>query len=133
MTSVQPLGKSSRIAILTYLAASAAVFLLMMIVGLVMRASQAQIIGVPPQFFYQLMTAHGGGMIVISGLASSAVLWYFLRRYTNLYTPILWINLGLFLTGVVFVLSSIFIGGFAGAWTFLFPLPSHGLGIWSTN
>lgn len=133
MTSVQPLGKSSRIAILTYLAASAAVFLLMMIVGLVMRASQAQIIGVPPQFFYQLMTAHGGGMIVISGLASSAVLWYFLRRYTSLYTPILWINLGLFLTGVVFVLSSIFIGGFAGAWTFLFPLPSHGLGIWSTN
>jgi len=133
MTSVQPLGKSSRAAILTYLAASAAVFLLMMIVGLVMRASQAQIIGVPPQFFYQLMTAHGGGMIVISGLASSAVLWYFLRRYTSLYTPILWINLGLFLTGVVFVLSSIFIGGFAGAWTFLFPLPSHGLGIWSTN
>jgi len=45
MTSVQPLGKSSRAAILTYLAASAAVFLLMMIVGLVMRASQAQIIG----------------------------------------------------------------------------------------
>jgi len=68
MTSLQPLSKSSRIAILIYLGASAAVFLLMMVVGLVMRASQAQLIGVPPQFFYQLMTAHGGGMIVTSGL-----------------------------------------------------------------
>jgi len=133
MISLQPLSKSSRLAILTYLGASAAVFLLMMIVGLVMRASQAELIGVPPQFFYQLMTAHGGGMVVTSGLASSAVLWYFLRRYTSLYAPILWINLGLFLIGVGLILGSIFLGGFAGAWTFLFPLPSHGLGIWSTN
>ncbi len=133
MSPLQPLNKSARLAILCYVGISAIVFLLMMIVGLVMRASQAQLIGVPPQFFYQLMTAHGGSMIVTSGLAASAVLWYFLRRYTNLYTPILWINLGLFLTGVVLILGSIFIGGFAGAWTFLFPLPSHGLGIWSTG
>jgi len=87
----------------------------------------------PPAFFYKLMTAHGGGMIVTSGLASSAVLWYFLRRYTKLYTPVLWINLGFFLAGVVLVLGSIFVGNFAGAWTFLFPLPSNGLGMWETN
>jgi len=133
MSSLQPLSKSSRLAIVIYLGASAAVFLLMMVIGLVMRAAQAELIGVPPQFFYQLMTAHGGGMVVTSGLASSAVLWYFLRRYTNLYTPVLWINLGLFLSGVALILGSIFIGGFAGAWTFLFPLPSHGLGLWDNT
>ncbi len=129
-SNLKPLPRSARTGILTYLSISAAVYLLMMLAGLTMRLAQAGWVAVPPDFFYQLMTAHGAGMVGISGLAASAVLWYFLRRYVELTVSVLWINLGLFLTGVVCVLGGIFIGGFGGAWTFLFPLPSTSMGVW---
>ena len=48
----------------------------------------------------------------------------------TLNTGILWANLGFFLLGVVLILGGIFFGGYAGGWTFLFPLPAKGLGVW---
>lgn len=121
-----------RRAILTYLAIAAVVYVLMMLFGLLMRMSQAQWIDLGPSLFYQMMTAHGAGMVGISGLAASAVLWYFLRRYVSLNAGLLWANLGFFLIGVVAILAGTFIGGYAGGWTFLFPLPAKGLGAWGT-
>jgi cytochrome c oxidase subunit 1 len=41
-----------------------------------------------------------------------------------------WAFIALFLLGVVFILTSIFIGGYGGAWTFLFPLPAMSGGAW---
>ena len=77
------------------------------------------------------MTAHGAGMVGISGLASSSVLWYFLRRYVDLTVGILWTNLIFFLLGVTAILSGIFFGGYAGGWTFsVFLWPAKGLGMW---
>ena len=38
------------------------VFVLMMVVGLVMRAAQGDWVSLDPALFYQLMTAHGAGM-----------------------------------------------------------------------
>jgi len=121
---------SSRTAIISYLAISAIVFVLMMTLGVLMRMGQATWLGIPPDLFYQIMTAHGAGMVGISGLAASAVLWYFLRRYVQLTVAILWVNLAFFLVGVLLILSGIFLNGYAGGWTFLFPLPSHGMGAW---
>lgn len=128
--NLNPLPSLARKGILTYLGISAVVYLLMMLAGLVMRLAQAGLIALPPNFFYQLMTAHGAGMVGISALAASAVLWYFLRRYVELNVGILWANLILFLVGVVCILGGIFVGGYAGAWTFLFPLPSTSMGAW---
>jgi len=124
---------SARIAILTYLGISALVFVLMMVLGLLMRMGQATWLGIGPDIFYQIMTAHGAGMVGIAGLAGSAVMWYFLSRHVDLYTGILWTNLVFFLLGVVLILGGVFLGGYAGGWTFLFPLPSHGLGMWGTT
>lgn len=125
-----PFASAARSGVLTYLAISASVYVLMMLLGLAMRLTQATWLGVSPNLFYQLMTAHGAGMVGISGLAGAAVIWYFLSRYVSLTVGILWANLAFFLLGVVLIFGGIFLGGYAGGWTFLFPLPANGLGAW---
>ena len=128
-----PLSSSARTGLLAYLGISALVYVLMMLLGLLMRMGQAAWLGIPPNLFYQVMTAHGAGMVGISGLAASAVIWYFLQRYVSLTVGILWANLGFFLLGVVLILGGIFLGGFGGGWTFLFPLPSNQLSGWGAT
>lgn len=126
------LSPASGNALVAYLAVSAIVFVLMMVFGVLMRLAHAQWLNLPPDLFYQVMTAHGAGMVGAAGLAASAVMWYFLRKYVALTTAVLYINLCTFLIGVVLILGGIFLGGFGGGWTFLFPLPGHGLGMWGT-
>jgi cytochrome c oxidase subunit 1 len=117
----------------TYMGITAIVLALLMVFGLIMRASQAGFITVPPNRFYQLLTAHGIGMVAIAGLGGAGVMWYFLSRYVSLSRGILLANLVCFLLGVVLVLGAIFVGGFAAAWTFLFPLPAKSLGVWGVE
>jgi cytochrome c oxidase subunit I len=117
---------------LAYVLVVAVVLLLMMLFGLTMRATQAQYLDVDPQFFYMLMTMHGAGMVGIAGLGGAVVMWHFVRRYVPVSTNIFLANLLLFLLGAVLILGSGFIGGFAAAWTFLYPLPAHGH-VWSAN
>ncbi len=131
--TVSPLPSSGRIGVITYLAISALVFVLMMVLGVLMRLSQATWVELTPNLFYEVMTAHGAGMVGISGLAASGVIWYFLRRYVGLSTAILWTNLAFFLLGVVLILGGIFLGGYAGGWTFLYPLPGTSAGVWGTT
>jgi len=109
------------------------VLALLMVFGLLMRASQAGFITIPPNRFYQILTAHGIGMVAIAGLGGAGVMWFFLSRYVSLSRGILLANLVLFLLGVGLVLGAIFVGGFAAAWTFLFPLPAQPLGVWSAE
>jgi cytochrome c oxidase subunit I len=116
-----------------YMAITAVVLALLMVFGLLMRASQAGFITLPPDRFYQILTAHGIGMVAIAGLGGAGVMWHFLSRYVTLSRGILLANLVCFLLGVVLVLGGIFVGGFAAAWTFLFPLPAHSLGAWGTG
>ena len=114
-----------------YIAVFGTVVLLMMLLGLVMRAAQAGAIALGPNVFYQIMTAHGVGMVGIAGLGGAAIMWYFLRQYVVLHTAVLIANLLFFLTAVACILGAIFIGQFGGAWTFLFPLPGQSMGAWT--
>ncbi len=112
---------------------SGVVFLLMMIFGLVMRSAQGNLITIEPTLFYQILTAHGAGMVGTAALSGAAILWYFMARYVPLLIGVYWAFIGLFLLGVVLILGSIFFGGFAGAWTFLFPLPAMSGGAWDVT
>ena len=107
-----------------------AVFTLMMILGLLMRAAQGSLIELDPALFYQILSAHGAGMVGTAGLSGAAIMWYFVGRYVALSAKMYWAFICLFLLGVVFILASIFIGGYGGAWTFLFPLPAMSGGSW---
>jgi len=109
------------------------VFLLMMIFGLILRAAQGNLIELDATLFYQILTAHGAGMVGSAALSGAAIMWYFVGRYVKLNPVIYWIFLALFLIGVVFILGSIFIGGYGGAWTFLFPLPAISGGVWEVG
>lgn len=134
MRSTEKSGTPAEILCLKlYLGSAFAVFVLMMLAGIVMRAGQAGWLTVSPDLFYQLMTVHGAGMVGISGLAGASVMWYFLRTHVWLDVRYLYANLTLFLLGVVFILASVFIGGYAGAWTFLWPLPAKSMGLWSNH
>jgi cytochrome c oxidase subunit I len=126
-------GISARAAVLAYIIVSGLVLLLMMLLGLTMRLAQAQWINIQPDFFYVIMTMHGAGMVGIAGLSGASVMWYFVRRHVPVSTAVFVANLVFFLIGAVFILGSGFIGGFAAAWTFLFPLPAHSGELWSVN
>jgi len=110
-----------------------AVFLLMMIIGLVMRAAQGDLIEIDPAIFYQLMTAHGAGMVGAASLTGAAIMWYFVSRYVSLVKEVFVVFLTLFLFGVLFILGSISLGQFGAGWTFLFPLPAISGGAWETG
>jgi len=112
------------------LALSGAVIVLMMLFGLTMKLAQGGLVAVEPIYFYQVMTAHGIGMVGAAGLTGAAIMWFFLARYVALTGWVYNAMLGLSLAGVVCILASIFVWGFAGAWTFLYPLPAQSGGVW---
>jgi cytochrome c oxidase subunit 1 len=125
-----PMDAAARRGVFLYVATYAIVLSLLALFGLIMRLAQGGLLSLDPSWFYRLMTAHGAGMVGIAGVGSSAVMWYFLRQYAPLSATVLLINLVLFLVGAVLLLGGIFLGGFAGGWTFLFPLPQHSNGGW---
>jgi cytochrome c oxidase subunit 1 len=122
--------QGARYAVLAYLVTCGVVLLLMMLFGLTMRLAQSGWITLDPALFYVLLTMHGAGMVGIAGVGGAAIMWYFVRRYVPVSTTVFVVNLGFFLLGAVLILGSGFIGGFAGAWTFLYPLPAHSNGVW---
>lgn len=108
-------------------------FVVMMTLGLLMKAAQARFFDLEPRLFYEIMTAHGIGMVGTAGLTGVAVLWHFLAKHVALDERVFWAFLSLFLAGVVLILGAIFAGGFAAAWTFLYPLPARSGGVWSPS
>lgn len=109
------------------------VIVLMMIFGLTMKLAQGGLVSVEPVLFYQVMTAHGIGMVGAAGLTGAAIMWFFLARHVELTGWVYHAMLGLSLAGVVCILASIFVWGYAGAWTFLYPLPLQSGGVWEPS
>lgn len=129
----EKLPRNERIVFNLYIISALALFLFLMLLGLAMRMTQATWLGVQPTWFYRLLTMHGAGMVGTMSLATTAVMWFFLRKYVHLHLWAFLTNYVLFMLGALAILGSVFIGGYAGLWTFLYPLPVHSMGIWSIN
>ena len=123
----------NRIAFNLYIISAVALFLLMMLLGLTMRMGQATWLSVPADLFYRILSMHGAGMVGTAGLATTAVMWFFLRKYVHLHLWAFVTNYVLFLLGALCIIFAIFVDGYAALWTFLYPLPVHGMGLWSPN
>ena len=53
--------------------------MVMGVLGLIMRLTQATVIGLSPAWFYRILTLHGAGMITGVLLAMMGALWYVLH------------------------------------------------------
>jgi cytochrome c oxidase subunit 1 len=103
-----------------------------MALGVWMRLAQSGVTAsLPPDWFYRVLTLHGVGMVGISGLAGSAILWHFLGQHAQLSARIFAANLGFFLAGVLLLFGPVLFAGYAGTWTFLYPLPRLSGGAWT--
>ncbi len=125
------LPAGERAAFNLYLISSVVLFVLMMLIGLVMRTAKGEWMAVPPNVFYQLLSMHGAGMVGTMGMVTTAVMWFFLRKYVKLHLWAFVTNYLLFLLGALCIIGAVFLGRYAALWTFLYPLPVHPLGLWS--
>src|SRR5690606_32808797 len=130
-TTIRGSNTSKNKTIAMYLLTGSLIILFMMVFGDLMLLAQGKMMDIDPGFFYEIMTVHGTGMIGAAALSAVAVMWYFLSKYVQLSKIILITNLITFIIGVVMVLVGIFVFDFAGAWTFLYPLPAISAGGWS--
>jgi hypothetical protein len=100
------------------------------VLGLLMRLTQATVIGLSPAWFYRLMTLHGSGMIVGTLLVMMGALWYVLRATVPLRTGRMLVSYGLTVGGAGCVVVATLARGFGAGWTFLPPLPFYPVGQW---
>jgi cytochrome c oxidase subunit 1 len=127
------LAGADRLAFNLYMLTSMLLFVLMMLLGLTMRSGQATWLDVPADLFYRILSMHGAGMVGTTALATTAVMWYFLRKYVTLHRWAFMANYWLFLLGALCIVFAIFVDNYGALWTFLYPLPVHSMGLWSPN
>jgi len=105
-------------------------FLVLVLLGLTMRANQAGIINVDPDLFYAVMTLHGLGMAGTGFVAGLAGVTYLLARYVRVNLVIAWMMYVLTVLGVVGLVIACLIGRFGPGWYLLYPLPFLANGAW---
>ena len=116
---------------LLFAATGVALVAVMGVLGLTMRLTQADVLGISQAWFYRLMTLHGAGMITATLLAMMGALWYVLRATVALRPERMLASYALIVAGAACVLVATLAGGFAAGWTFLPPLPFYPAGQWS--
>src|SRR3972149_5264713 len=96
------------------------VFPVLVLLGLLMRAVQAETAAGMQNLFYPLMTLHGLGMVGLGFVAARAAANRVLMSYVEPSTAINRIALIGTLIGVVLLIAATLIGRFAAGWYFLY-------------
>ncbi|MCC6253198.1 MAG: cbb3-type cytochrome c oxidase subunit I [Bacteroidia bacterium] len=105
-------------------------FILSIILGIIMRLNQGELIKIQPPTFYADMTTHGVTMIGIWFVAGMAAVNYFMERYVKTSYTANMFAMVMTVIGVVMLWLSTLVGNFHAGWTFLYPLPFKIM--WST-
>lgn len=109
-----------------YITTGVSIVVLMVVVGIALRAAQAGWLAIDPGIFYSLLSLHGIGMITAVAITGLGTLWYMVRCETPLDERIAFLAYGFFIAGVVSVIVSVIPGHFGSLWTMLYPLPFVG-------
>ncbi|MEB2333752.1 MAG: cbb3-type cytochrome c oxidase subunit I [Anaerolineaceae bacterium] len=117
---------------LVYMLTGFVIFLIMGILGLIMRLDHAGWWVISPNWFYRIMTLHGAGMVASLLMAALGGIIAILNRTVKLSARWLWSAYVVYSLSVPFLLYAVLIGGFSGGWTALDPLPYHGM-TWSKS
>lgn len=97
--------------------------LVLMVLGLLMRMSQAGALAVRPDYFYAMMTLHGLGMAGTLFIGGVIAVWYHAFRYVQPSLALFrWIYV-LVLVGTVGVIVATLVGRHGSGWYMLYPLP----------
>jgi len=119
--------KKERRLVITWSVTFLILFPLLITLGLLMRLNQGEMIKLPINDFYALMTLHGLGMIGVLFSIAFAGLWYLIStRYARLNTTVGYFTYIVVLIGVIGLACGTLIGGFAPGWYMLYPLPFKG-------
>ena len=111
---------------LYWMAVTGLVFPVLVLLGLLMRAVQADAAPAAQGYFYPMMTLHGLGMVGLWFVAALAAASRVLSRYVQPGAVIGRIALLGTLVGVVLLIVATLLGRFAAGWYFLYPLPLQG-------
>lgn len=101
-------------------------FPVLLLLGMFMRAIQANTLSSAQGWFYPMMTLHGVGMAGLWWVAALACASRVLSRYTQPSERVSRVAFYGTALGVLLLLACVFIGKFAAGWYFLYPLPFKG-------
>jgi cytochrome c oxidase subunit 1 len=107
-----------------------ALFLVLVLLGLMLRVNQAGIVNADADLFYAIMTLHGLGMAGTAFVAGFAGVTYLLARYVRVNLAIMWTMYVLTVLGVVGLVLACLIGKFGPGWYLLYPMPFFANGVW---
>lgn len=109
-----------------YIGTGLAIFSLMLLAGIGLRAAEAGWLPIDPGTFYSILSLHGVGMIVAMAISGLGTLWYLVRREMELDERIAYLAYAFFVAGVISVIVSVVPGRYGSLWTMLYPLPFVG-------
>ncbi|MCC6848677.1 MAG: cbb3-type cytochrome c oxidase subunit I [Deltaproteobacteria bacterium] len=109
-------------------------FPILLLLGIFMRAVQANGLANAEEWFYPFMTLHGVGMVGVWYVGAMACAERVIARYTGSNDGLSYVAMGGTVAGVVLLLVCVLGGKFASGWYFLYPLPFKGTWpIWSAT
>lgn len=104
------------------------IFPIFIVLGLLMRLNQGEVIHLQSTTFYALMTLHGLGMAGLLFSFSLAALAYLIgTRYTKISVQFGWFIYALILIGTIGLAVATLFGKFATGWYLLYPLAFKGV------
>lgn len=108
---------------LTWLVTALGLFLVLALLGLGMRLTQAGVLEGRPDHFYSVMTLHGLGMAGAAFMSALAGVWFLLSRDIDPHARLMWAGYALIVVGTVGLVAGTLLGRFGVGWYLLYPLP----------